>query len=96
MLSQKEHVDSERLAGRLALRCKEKNDLTERAHRKEPLGKALLPEKSVNNAPYQHSFREMRSMQAVVSRRFKVQQFSRRNRVRERKQRTSHTRIYLT
>jgi len=38
MLSQKERVESEVLAWRLALYCKEKNAVIEKAHGKELLG----------------------------------------------------------
>jgi len=49
MLSQKERVGTEGLAWWRALCCKEKNALIERAHRKEALGYAILPENNVGN-----------------------------------------------
>ena len=49
MLSQKERVESEVLAWRRALFCKEKNAVIEKAHGKELLSKAFLPESIVEN-----------------------------------------------
>jgi len=53
MLSQKECVEREVLAWRRAPFCKENNAVIGKAHRKELLGEAFLPE---NNIGYTHHF----------------------------------------
>jgi len=49
MLSQKERVESEVLACKRALFCKENNAVIEKVHQKELLGQAFLPENNVGN-----------------------------------------------
>ena len=49
MLSQKERAESEVLAWRGALYCKEKNAVIEKAHGKELLSSAFLPKSNVEN-----------------------------------------------
>jgi len=48
MLSQKERVESEVLAWRRALHCNEENAVVEKAHGRDLLGQAVLPENNVN------------------------------------------------
>jgi len=49
MLSQNERAESEVLAWRRVLYCKEKNAVIEKAHGKELLSSAFLPESNVEN-----------------------------------------------
>jgi len=65
MLSQKERVESEVLAWRRALYCKEENAVVEKAHRKELLGLAFLPENNVGNT---HHFSSIITVNPTASR----------------------------
>jgi len=65
MLSQKEHIESEVLAWRRAPSCKENNAVIEKAHRKELLCSAFLPENNVGNT---HDFSSIITVSPTASR----------------------------
>ena len=65
MLSQKEGGESEVLAWRRAPFCKENNAVIEKAHRKELLGQAFLPENNVGNT---HHFSSIITVSSAASR----------------------------
>jgi len=65
MLSQKERIESEVLAWRRALFCKENNAVIEKVHRKELLGWVFLPENNVGNT---HHFSSIITVSPTASR----------------------------
>ena len=65
MLSQKERIESEVLAWRRAPFCKENNTVIEKAHRKELLRWAFLPENNVGNT---HHFSSIITVSPTASR----------------------------